>query len=164
MRPRFRDLARIIAALEGRRARAGRTGAPPPLPRSGILATDGVGAFDPATGERLTGVDVALTMPGHVAITGSRGSGARALAAVLAGQVEPTAGAVTYAGTDLRSFDAAERARRIAFASGEAILMAGSLRQNLLYGTDPASAPDDIGADRDQPAHRASTASSTPGA
>ncbi|MCJ2136307.1 ABC transporter ATP-binding protein [Methylobacterium sp. J-026] len=141
VRPRFRDLARIIAALEGRRA---RTGAPVPLPRSGLLATQGVGAFDPVTGERLTGVDVAVTMPGHVAITGSRGSGARALAAVLAGQVEPTAGAVTYAGTDLRGFDAAERARRIAFAAGEAILMAGSLRQNLLYGTDPARAPDDI--------------------
>ncbi|MEE7460046.1 multidrug ABC transporter ATP-binding protein [Methylobacterium fujisawaense] len=53
-------------------------------------------------------------------------------------------GAVTYAGTDLRDFDAAERARRIAFTSGEAILMEGSLRQNLLYGTDPATAPDDI--------------------
>ncbi|MGU3665001.1 ABC transporter ATP-binding protein [Methylobacterium sp. A49B] len=145
VRPRFRDLARIIAALEGRRARAARTGTALPLPRSGLLATEGVGAFDPATGERLTGVDVAFPMPGHVAITGSRGSGARALAAVLAGQVEPTAGAVTYGGTDLRVFDAAERARRIAFAAGEAILMAGSLRQNLLYGTDPAHAPDEIG-------------------
>jgi ABC-type multidrug transport system fused ATPase/permease subunit len=144
VRPRFRDLARIIASLEGRRMRSVRTGDAPPLPRSGILATQGVGAFDPATGERLTGADVAVAMPGHVAITGSRGSGARALAAVLAGQVEPTAGAVTYAGADLRGFDAAERARRIAFAAGEAILMAGSLRQNLLYGTDPASAPDDI--------------------
>ena len=145
VRPRFRDVARIIAQLQGRQARAPRTGvAPPPLPRSGILATQGVGAFDPATGERLTGVDVAVTMPGHVAITGSRGSGARVLAAVLAGQVEPTAGAVTYAGSDLRGFDAAERARRIAFAAGEAILMEGSLRQNLLYGTEPANAPDDI--------------------
>jgi ABC-type multidrug transport system fused ATPase/permease subunit len=146
VRPRFRDLARIIAALESRRPRTDRTGAAaPPLPRSGILAAEGVGAFDPATGERLTGVDVAVAMPGHVAITGSRGSGARALAAVLAGQVEPTAGAVTYAGADLRGFDAVERARRIAFASGEAILMEGSLRQNLLYGTDPATAPDEIG-------------------
>ncbi|TXN03490.1 MULTISPECIES: ABC transporter ATP-binding protein [unclassified Methylobacterium] len=146
VRPRFRDLARIIALLEGRQARAPRPGlAPQPLPRSGILATQGVGAFDAATGERLTGVDVAVTMPGHVAITGSRGSGARVLAAVLAGQVEPTAGAVTYAGSDLRGFDAAERARRIAFAAGEAILIEGSLRQNLLYGTEPANAPDDIG-------------------
>ena len=146
VRPRLRDLARIIAALEGRRARTDQAGsAALPLPRSGILATQGVGAFDPATGERLTGVDVAVAMPGHVALIGSRGSGARALAAVMAGQVEPTAGAVTYAGADLRGFDAAERARRIAFASGEAILMEGSLRQNLLYGTDPAGAPDDIG-------------------
>jgi ABC-type multidrug transport system fused ATPase/permease subunit len=146
VRPRLRDLGRIIAALEGRRARTDQAGsAALPLPRSGILATQGVGAFDPATGERLTGVDVAVAMPGHVALIGSRGSGARALAAVLAGQVEPTAGAVTYAGADLRDFDAAERARRIAFASGEAILMEGSLRQNLLYGTDPAGAPDDIG-------------------
>ena len=145
VRPRLRDLARLVAALEGRRARADRTGAgAQPLPRSGILATQGVGAFDSATGERLTGVDVAMPMPSHVAITGSRGSGARALAAVLAGQVEPTAGAVTYAGSDLRDFDPAERARHIAFAGGEAILMEGSLRQNLLYGTDPASAPDDI--------------------
>lgn len=144
VRPRFRDLARILAGLEGRHARAARAGTTAPLPRAGILAAEGVGAFDPATGERLAGVDVAVAMPGHVAIAGSRGSGARALAAVLAGQVEPTAGAVTYAGTDLRAFDAAERARRIAFAAGEAILMAGSLRQNLLYGTDPAEAPDDI--------------------
>ncbi|MCJ2141064.1 ATP-binding cassette domain-containing protein [Methylobacterium sp. E-066] len=144
VRPRFRDLARLIAMLQGRQAKATRTGLAPPLPRSGILATQGVGAFDPASGERLTGVDVTVTMPSHVAITGSRGSGARVLAAVLAGQIEPTAGAVTYAGSDLRGFDAAERARRIAFAAGEAILMEGSLRQNLLYGTEPANAPDDI--------------------
>ncbi|MCJ2056126.1 ABC transporter ATP-binding protein [Methylobacterium sp. J-048] len=144
VRPRFRDLARLIAMLQGRQAKAARTGLAPPLPRSGILATQGVGAFDPASGERLTGVDVTVAMPSHVAITGSRGSGARVLAAVLAGQIEPTAGAVTYAGADLRGFDAAERARRIAFAAGEAILMEGSLRQNLLYGTEPANAPDDI--------------------
>jgi len=144
VRPRFRDLARLIAILQGRQAKAARTGLAPPLPRSGILATQGVGAFDPASGERLTGVDVGVVMPGHVAITGGRGSGARVLAAVLAGQIEPTAGAVTYAGSDLRGFDAAERARRIAFAAGEAILMEGSLRQNLLYGTEPANAPDDI--------------------
>jgi ABC-type multidrug transport system fused ATPase/permease subunit len=145
IRPRFRDLARIVAALEARRGRTNRIAATEPLPRSGLLATRGVGAFDPATGERLTGVDVAVAMPGHVAIIGGRGGGSRALAAVLAGQLEPTAGAVTYAGSDLRGFDAAERARRIAFAAGEAILMEGSLRQNLLYGTDPAGAPDDIG-------------------
>ena len=145
--PRFRDLARIVAALESRRLRAGRAGpatARKPFPRRGTVAARGLGAFDATTGERLSGVDVAVAMPGHVAITGGRGSGARVLAAALAGQLEPTAGLVTYAGSDLRGFDATERARRIAYVSGEAILVEGSLRQNLLYGTDPASALDDI--------------------
>lgn len=147
IRPRFRDLARIVTALESRRMQAGRAGPPSakrPFPRAGLLTARGVGAFDAATGERLAGVDIAVAMPGHVAIVGGRGSGARVLAAVLAGQVEPTAGSIAYAGADLRGFDGAERARRIAFAAGEAILVEGSLRQNLLYGTDPASAPDDI--------------------
>jgi len=147
LQPRLRDLARAVATLEGRGA--GRA-APPgrkvlrPPPRGGMLAARDVGAFDPATGERLARVDVAVTMPGHVAITGGRGSGARVLAAVLAGQIEPTAGTVTYDGEDLATLDPAGRARRIAFAGGEAVLVEGSLRQNLRYGTDPAQAPDDI--------------------
>ncbi|MGV7032606.1 ABC transporter ATP-binding protein [Methylobacterium symbioticum] len=136
--PIFQAIARNAAALRGRsRANA----VPAPLPRAGDLIARGVGAFDAATGERLAGVDARLAMPGHVAITGGRGSGARVLAAVLAGQVEPTAGAVTYGGHDLRSFDPAERARRIAYAAGEAILVEGPLRKNLLYGA--ASPPGD---------------------
>ncbi len=143
LQPRMRDLARTLALLEGRGI--GRAGprAHLPLPRGGLLAAREVGAFDPATGERLTRVDVSVTMPGHVAITGGRGSGARVLAAVLAGQIEPTAGTVTYDGTDLAALDPAERARRIAFVGGEAVLVEGSLRKNLRYGADPASAPDD---------------------
>jgi len=144
VRPRLRDLARTVVALDGR---TGSRPAPPVtrrLPEAGTLAAKDVGAFDPATGERLARSDVAVTMPGHVAITGGRGSGARVLAAVLAGQIEPTAGAVTYAGLDLSSLDPIQRARRIAFAGGEAILVEGSLRQNLLYGTKPGLAPDDI--------------------
>lgn len=144
VQPRLRDLARTIVALD---RRAGPNPAPEAaayLPGSGLLAAEGVGAFDPVTGERLSRVDVAVTMPGHVAITGGRGSGARVLAAILAGQIEPTAGTVTYDGLALASLDPAQRARRIAFAGGEAVLVAGSLRQNLLYGTLPSEAPDDI--------------------
>ena len=147
IRPRMRELAGLVVALDSRRARAASAGpaaAGLPLPRGGVLAARDVGAFDPATGERLAGVDVMVAMPGHVAITGGRGSGARVLAAVLAGQVQPTAGRLTYGGTELSAFDPAERARRIALAAGEAILAEGSLRHNLLYGTDPAAAPDDI--------------------
>ncbi|WP_375462338.1 ABC transporter ATP-binding protein [uncultured Methylobacterium sp.] len=138
--PVFAEIARTIAGLESRRPRSSGTGAA--FPRSGELAVRGVGAYDAATGERLSGVDVALAMPAHVAITGGRGSGSRVLAAILAGQVAPTAGTVTYAGQDLRGFDPSERARRIAFASGEAILVEGTLRANILYGAG-TTAPDE---------------------
>ncbi|WP_336486627.1 ABC transporter ATP-binding protein [Methylobacterium nigriterrae] len=141
VRPVFGEIARVLRGLESRRPR--NAAQDTPIPSGGDLVADGVGAYDPATGERLLGVDLQVPMPGHLAVTGGRGSGARVLAAVLAGQVEPTAGAVTFAGHDLRSFDPAERARRIAFAAGEAILMEGSLRQNVLYGSDPAACPDE---------------------
>lgn len=136
--PVFAEIARTIASLESRRGRKAGLA----FPRSGDLSVRGVGAYDAATGERLSGVDLSLAMPAHVAITGGRGSGARALAAILAGQVVPTAGSVTYAGQELRAFDPSERARRIAFAAGEAILVEGTLRANILYGADPAAAPD----------------------
>ncbi|MFH6785449.1 MULTISPECIES: ATP-binding cassette domain-containing protein [Methylobacterium] len=138
--PAFREIARATASLEARasaprRLRAQST----PLPDGGPIVLSQVAAYDAASGERLIGLDLALPMPSHVAILGDRGSGGRVLAALIAGQLEPTAGAVTYAGIDLRSVEPAERARRIAYAGGEPVLMNGTLLQNLLYG-DPAFA------------------------
>ncbi|MFE1600814.1 ABC transporter ATP-binding protein [Methylobacterium sp. ID0610] len=132
--PAFAEIGRIMASLEAR-ARAVRRPSPAAhFPAAGPVALANVAAYDPASGERLTGLDLVLTMPGHVAILGGRGSGGRVLAALVAGQLEPTVGRVTFAGVDLRALDSAERARRIAFAGDEPVLMAGSLLQNLLYG------------------------------
>ncbi|KQP16585.1 ABC transporter ATP-binding protein [Methylobacterium sp. Leaf93] len=130
--PVFRDLAATLVSLESRGGY--RPGPFAALPKGGTLAASGVGVYDPASGERLTGVDVTVAMPSHLAIVGEHGSGARALAALLAGQLEPTAGSVTYDGIDLRSLDPAERASHIALAGAEAILIEGTLEQNILYG------------------------------
>jgi len=142
----FRGLAQALPALEARSPQ--RPARIAPFPEAGALSARGVGAYDPATGERLAAVDLTLAMPGHVAILGERGGGGRALAALLAGQLEPTAGAVTYGETDLRAFAPEERARRIALAGAEAILVEGSLRQNILYGAAHLHAagdePDDL--------------------
>ncbi|KQT19566.1 multidrug ABC transporter ATP-binding protein [Methylobacterium sp. Leaf399] len=136
--PVFLEIALSLRGLQARLA-PGAAGAA--FPEAGPLAVAGAGAYDPVTGERLTGVTVTVPMPGHVAILGGAGSGSRVLAALLAGQLEPTAGAVLYAGTDLRALDPAERARRIALAGAEAILIEGTLRQNLLYGAAPEAVP-----------------------
>ncbi|WP_375408855.1 ABC transporter ATP-binding protein [uncultured Methylobacterium sp.] len=134
--------AEIVLTLRGLDARLPhRQGAAAAFPMSGPLAATGVGAYDPGSGERLSGVTCTVAMPGHVAILGGPGSGSRVLAALLAGQLDPTAGIVSYAGTDLRSLDPAERASRIAFAGAEAILIEGSLRQNILYGAAPEAMP-----------------------
>lgn len=129
--PTFRAAAQTLDSLAARRPLAPRRA---PFPAFGALVAKGAGAYDSASGERLTGLDAVLPMPAHVAIVGERGSGAQALAALLAGQTEPTAGTITYGGTDLRSLDPAERAHRIAFVGSEAILIEGTLKQNLLYG------------------------------
>jgi ABC-type multidrug transport system fused ATPase/permease subunit len=138
----FREVALGVPALEGRAA--ARPSTPVAFPEGGALVAQGVGAYDPATGERLAGVDVTLPMPGHAVILGERGSGSRVLAAILAGQLEPSAGAVTYGGLDLRAFEPEERARRIALAGAEAILIEGTLRQNILYGAAVAPDRDDL--------------------
>lgn len=136
--PVFGEIVMTLRGLDARLAPRIGTAA---FPKGGPLAASGVGAYDPVSGERLSSVTCTVSMPGHVAIIGGAGSGSRALAALLAGQLEPTAGAVLYAGTDLRAFDSSERARRIAFAGAEAILIEGTLRQNILYGAAPEVAP-----------------------
>lgn len=129
--PTFRKLAQSLEGLADKRPNPHRAAA---FPASGTLIATDAGAYDPTSGERLTGLDADLPMPAHVAIVGERGSGIQALAALLAGQIEPSVGAITYGGVDLRGLDPAERAHRIAFAGSEAILIEGTLKQNLLYG------------------------------
>ncbi|ACA16794.1 ABC-type multidrug transport system ATPase and permease components-like protein [Methylobacterium sp. 4-46] len=143
--PAFGEIGRLVAALEARAKATRRLAPAASFPRGGPIVLAGAAAYDPASGERLIGLDLTLPMPGHVAILGRRGSGGRVLAALVAGQLEPTTGQVTYAGTDLRALDPSERARRIAFAGDEPVLVAGSLLQNLLYGDlafADGSAPD----------------------
>jgi ABC-type multidrug transport system fused ATPase/permease subunit len=104
------------------------------LPRAGALVAKGVSAYDPATGARVTGIDCTIAFPAQVALLGDEEEGPRVLAALIAGQIEPSTGRLTYGGVDLAAVDPVERARRIAYAGGATILVPGSLRDNLLYG------------------------------
>lgn len=106
-----------------------------PLPHSGALLAQGVSAYDAASGTRITGVNLNLAFPSHVALTGGGDAGSQVFAALVGGQLHPSTGSLTYAGIDLSAVNDAERARRIAFA-GDTVLIPGTLRDNLLYGAD----------------------------
>ncbi|HEX8168656.1 MAG TPA: ABC transporter ATP-binding protein [Beijerinckiaceae bacterium] len=137
-RPLFEEVARMLGSFQAR----GRHGGTAALPGSGALAARKASAYDPASGARVTGLDLSLALPAHVAVVGDAASGAGAFAALVAGQLEPLSGELTYGGVDLRTADPAERARRLAFAGGDTVLVSGSLRQNLLYGGPGPDAPE----------------------
>ncbi|MFC4175183.1 ABC transporter ATP-binding protein [Microvirga sp. GCM10011540] len=110
------------------------------LPESGALVAQGVSAYDHASGARISGVNLTLAFPSHVALVGDGDAGPRVFAALVGGLLEPSTGRLTYGGTDLAAASPVERARRIALA-GETVLIPGTLRDNLLYGC--AAAPDE---------------------
>jgi ABC-type multidrug transport system fused ATPase/permease subunit len=112
------------------------------LPQNGTLVVQGVSAYDRASGARITGVNMTLAFPAHVALVGDGDAGPRVFAALVGGLLHPSTGRLTYGGVDLTAADPVERARRIAFA-GETVLIPGSLRENLVYGSATA---DDIDA------------------
>ena len=86
------------------------------LPGTGAFVAKGVSAYDPASGGRITGVDVSVAFPAHVALVGDGDVGPRLFASLIGGQLEPSTGRLTFGGVDLAKADPAERARRIAFA------------------------------------------------
>jgi ABC-type multidrug transport system fused ATPase/permease subunit len=123
------DVAQSLAALKPREQRPSAA----PLPRSGALVAQGLSAYDPAGGARITSVNMNLAFPSHVALVGDGDAGPRLLAALIGGQLQPSTGRLTYGGFDLADAHPVERAQRIAFA-GDTVLIEGSLRENLLYG------------------------------
>src|SRR4051812_36417987 len=133
----FAEIARTLAVLQA--PREGRSAA---APVSGVLAAEGVSAYDPATGARIAGVDASIIFPAHVALAGDGAGGARVFAALVGGQLDPAAGRLTFGGVEIAAMRPSERARRIAFAGGRTTLLPGSLRQNLLYGCPDPDASD----------------------
>jgi ABC-type multidrug transport system fused ATPase/permease subunit len=134
----FEEIARTLGVFQSR----GRIGEGRSLPGSGVLAAENLSAYDPASGGRITGVDLSIVMPSHVALTGGLGAGGHVLAALIGGQLDPSVGRLTFGGVDLPSADPGARARRIGYEGGDTILIPGSLRQNFLYGCPDPGAPD----------------------
>jgi ATP-binding cassette subfamily B protein len=117
---------------------------PPPVPaRLGELAAERVGyryaGADPDAAPALDGVDLTFAPGQTVAVVGSTGAGKSTLVKMLARFYDPTVGAVTAAGTDIRRFDLGAYRRRLGVVPQEPHLFIGTVRDNIAYGRPDAT-------------------------
>jgi ATP-binding cassette subfamily B protein AbcA/BmrA len=78
------------------------------------------------------------------AIIGASGSGKSTLLALIERFYEPQAGRILYGGEDIQGFDLAEWRSRIGYVAQSTAMMAGTIRENILYGIERAVAPADL--------------------
>lgn len=105
---------------------------PKPLPAEGTLEVRNLGAaYQGAT--VLEGLDFSLNPGEIVALVGDSGSGKSTAAQALVRSI-PSTGEVSFGGVDLNEVAAAELRARMILVSQEAVMVRGTIRENLLLG------------------------------
>jgi ATP-binding cassette subfamily B protein len=106
-----------------------------PAGRAGpLLAFDHVDFAYPGGKPVLSDVNLTLERGRTYALVGPTGGGKTTTAMLMARLYDPTSGTVWLDGRDIRSFDAVERAERIGFILQDPFLLAGTVRDNIVYG------------------------------
>ncbi|MGB7289987.1 MAG: lipid A export permease/ATP-binding protein MsbA [Candidatus Macondimonas sp.] len=95
-------------------------------------------AYDPAKGEVLKGIDLAIEPGQTIALVGRSGSGKTSLVNLLPRFYEPQAGRILVDGVDIRDHRLADLRRQIAVVGQEVVLFNDSVAANIAYGEDPA--------------------------
>jgi ATP-binding cassette, subfamily B, bacterial len=76
-------------------------------------------------------------LPGKTyALVGPTGGGKTTTASLMARLYDPTKGTVYLSGRDIRSYEPAERSKKIGFILQEPFLFSGTVRDNILYGNE----------------------------
>ena len=99
-----------------------------------LLAFEGVDFAYPGGKPVLAGVNLTLDRGRTYALVGPTGGGKTTTAMLMARLYDPTSGKVYLDGQDIRSLDADARARRIGFILQDPFLLAGTVRDNIVYG------------------------------
>ncbi len=112
-----------------------------PSPARGHLRFSAVRFAYRSAAEREVLPELTLDVPEGqtVALVGATGAGKSTLAKLAARFYDPTAGAVTLDGTDLRELADAELRRAVAMITQEAFLFSGSVADNIALGRPGAS-------------------------
>lgn len=101
----------------------------------------------------LNGIDIALPIPGFVAVAGESGAGKSTLAHVLLGLVEPRTGSVMLGPHNLTSAPLSAWRRAIGYVPQETILFHATVRDNLILANPAASEKEIVLAARRAHAH-----------
>ncbi|MEO8259703.1 MAG: ABC transporter ATP-binding protein [Acidobacteriota bacterium] len=102
--------------------------------RSSLLAFEHVGFAYPGGKEVLRDATFALQPGRTYALVGPTGGGKTTTASLMARLYDPSRGRVLLDGRDIRSYQPAERTRKIGFILQEPFLFTGTIRDNVLYG------------------------------
>jgi ATP-binding cassette, subfamily B, bacterial len=114
------------------------------VPAGGTLELHGVGfRYDGAESAVLDGVSLAIRPGETLALVGPTGAGKTTLAKLAARFYDPTEGAVTYGGVDLRELSFAGLRRRIVMVTQEGHLSDLSVRDNIRIAR-PAATDDEV--------------------
>ncbi|MDI5962739.1 ABC transporter ATP-binding protein [Streptomyces sp. SL13] len=109
-------------------------------------------------GEVLPRFDLALPAGQTVAVVGATGAGKSTLAKLLCRFYDPTEGAVTLDGVDLRDLAVPELRRGVVMVTQESFLFSGTVAENIALGDPDATAEDVVAAARAIGAHEFITA------
>jgi subfamily B ATP-binding cassette protein MsbA len=107
-------------------------------PAPARIAVEGV-SFDYGEGGVLHDVSFTVDAGQRVAIVGASGAGKSTLLALLTRLRDPTAGRITWDGTDLREFRLTSLRRQIAVVTQEPFLFDDTVAANLRFGAPTAS-------------------------
>src|ERR1039457_1349562 len=96
-------------------------------------------SMDYGTGLALDGVDLPVPAGSTIAVVGHTGSGKSTLVSLIPRLMDPTAGAITLDGIDLRDLDPADLRRHIGFVPQETFLFSATIAENIAFGVDRAT-------------------------
>jgi ATP-binding cassette subfamily C protein len=112
-----------------------------PLPeKHGVRLSDVSFAYGPFAEPVIRGLDLVVPDGDHLAVVGPSGVGKSTLAGLIAGILRPQLGDVRIGGLPLRRLGARNLARHRVLIPQEAYVFSGTLRENLAYLNDDATA------------------------
>jgi ATP-binding cassette subfamily B protein len=92
-----------------------------------------------STGAALTNLNFEIPAGATIAIVGHTGSGKSTLVSLIPRLIDPSSGAVSLDGVDLRHLDPGWLRRQIGFVPQETFLFSATLAQNIAWGVEAAS-------------------------